>query len=812
MKQSNVAITYKSVILFFLLTLLFVFGAQSQNMDTQAPDSTEVVKNAISIGDISDETEKLSQRIIKLKKILKPSAAIIEVDSLLKIASNEAKNKKDTLISQLNGMTRRVLKVRKVEWDNYRTRLKGYQNLLKDRTEKVSDITDELLKEIKRWEQTKKNITSNSESSDIYDGLDQVILTLEDIMKLAQTRLDSIYIIQNGLTELVLTVDETISEIEHVELQMQKDYFVFDSKPIWKSENIRTGTIDSTKTESVGAVQLIVSGLKENKKQLQEFLSLNIKTSIFQVIFILLLFVLMISVNKKWKKNIDDLINPVEIQAKIVLSHPFSSTVVAGVLISAFFYDALIPVFIELHILLILIATIFLLPKLTTKRFSLFLFLMFIVYVIQIFEAYLGPKSDMVRWLMIIDAIILIFALVEGRKLMKTSPEHFVSIHQIFKALAPFYILILVIAILANIIGMVSLSGLLISGIVTSTILGMVVYLTVKVITSLVVLFFKLRKSYSMQALTTMANATHQRIQPILNWIGFLVWLMFTLNGFDIFDFFVTWVNDLMAINWQIGEMTISLGGILAFAGIFIVSLILAKLVANIFLDNWMINVLPRGVAPAISLLMRIVLITIGLYMALSAAGIDLSSLGFMLGALGVGIGFGLQNVVLNFVAGLILAFERPINLGDTIQVDQEFGVVTNIGVRSSSIKSYSGYEAIIPNGDLISKKVINYTLTNRDRRSKIYMKTAPSADPEKVIELFNEMATENPSTLKDPAPKTYFYGYDEDGNLSFALLYWTTFSDTLKTDSAIALKIFAKLKKEGIQAPAPVRRIVGDK
>ncbi len=225
-----------------------------------------------------------------------------------------------------------------------------------------------------------------------------------------------------------------------------------------------------------------------------------------------------------------------------------------------------------------------------------------------------------------------------------------------------------------------------------------------------------------------------------------------------------------------------------------------------------MVDALPRGVAPAISLVLRIILISIGLYMALSAAGLDLSKLGFMLGALGVGIGFGLQSVVLNFIAGLILAFERPINLGDTIEVDQEFGIVTSIGVRSSNIKSYAGYEAIIPNGDLISKKVINYTLTNRDRRSKILMKTAPNADPEKVITLFNEMASEDPRTRKDPAPKTYFYGYDEDGNLSFALLYWTTFTDTLKTDSAIALKIFEKLKEEGFQAPAPVRRIISDK
>ena len=90
-------------------------------------------------------------------------------------------------------------------------------------------------------------------------------------------------------------------------------------------------------------------------------------------------------------------------------------------------------------------------------------------------------------------------------------------------------------------------------------------------------------------------------------------------------------------------------------------------------------------------------------------------------------------------------------------------------------------------------------------------MRTSPDADPERVIELFNQIALEQPETSAEPAPKTYFYGYGLDGNLDFALLYWTTFSDTLKTDSKIAIEIFKKLKEEGIQAPAPVRRIINE-
>jgi len=785
---------------------------QSQDTDSKVNDTTQVAAKAFALGDISEETEKLGQRIIKLKKILQPSAQVKEVDSLLNSVSSEIEKSKDSLIPQLDKLTRRVLRVRKVEWDNYHSQLKVYQDILKNRVQDISKIIVELLKENQKWDETKKNIASSTnKSSDLTEGLNESIDILQEVMQIAQTRVDGVYLIQKELTIMILSVDETISEIELVERQLQKDYFIIDSSPLWKSQIKSDIAVDSIKTEPQSASTLILAGLKENKEQLAEFLSLNIKTMVFQWVFILLLFVLMLIVNKKWKKNRQELTNPIEIQAKTVLSNPVTATIVVGVLISAFFYEALIPAFSEFHIVFILIATVYLLPKLTNRRFRIFLALVFLVYLIHTFEAYLGAGT-LVRWLILIDAIILIVALIQGRKTMIRSPEQFEPIFRLFKVLSSFYILFLVISIVANIVGMVSLSSLLVTGILMSTSLGMVVYLAVKVIASLVILFFKFRKSYNMQTLTTMISATHRRIQPILNWAGLLIWIFFTLNGFDLYELILNWFNELMIMHWEIGKMTISLGGILSFIGIFIVTLIIAKVAAGIFQDEWMVNVLPRGIAPAISLVLRIIVIGVGIYMASTAAGIDLSNLGFMFGALGVGIGFGLQNVVLNFVAGLILAFERPINLGDTIEVDQEFGIVTNIGVRSSNIKSYAGYEAIIPNGDLISKKVINYTLANRNRRSKIQMKTAPSADPEKVIELFNKMAAEDPRTHKDPAPKTYFYGYDPEGSLSFALYYWTTFSDTLKTDSAIALKIFAALKEEGIQAPAPVRRIIDDK
>ena len=795
-------------ILFFLFLPGMLLG---QEDSTVRKDSTEVSSKALDILDIPEESERLGQRMFKLKEVLQKSSDIAKIDSALVGFTEEIQTRNDTTPLNLEQLTLRDLKVKMVEWSNFKSILNSYRSTTKDRSEEISKITNELFAEISLWENTKKQLENRSEETHIYDGIDDVIGTLEETMSLAHSRLDSVFVTQKNVTNLVLIVDEQMARIERGQKVKQRDYFVIDSPPIWDLDKSIGVVLDSLPEEQLSTYDLISDGLKKNRIQLVEFVQLNVRTFVIQIVFLIILFTFLFLVSTRWKKDVKDMTNPIEIRARVTLKHPLLVTLWTGLLISVFLYDEMVPSFTEINVFLILLGTALLLPKLTTSGLRTFLMLLFVVYVLFTFEAFLGPKAELVRWFQIMDSMILFYALWIGRKVILAEPETFGKVAKIFKPLSLAYMTILVLGVLGNIIGMVALSDFLNRAVMISTSLGMVVYLSVLIITSLLILVFSLRKSYQLQTVDAWVRATNQRIQPLLQWIGLIAWVFFTLEGFGLLSIISNWWEEILMIKWILGEMTISLGGILAFLGIIIITFIIARVAGAVFQDEWMVNFLPRGMGPAISLVLRIVVVTLGLYAGLSAAGVDLSKLGFIVGALGVGIGFGLQNVVLNFVSGLILAFERPINLGDTIEVDMEKGVVTNIGVRSSNIRSYSGAEVIIPNGDLISKKVVNWTLSNRERRSKIQMKTAPDADPEKVIELFNSIALEHPATRRNPAPKTYFYGYGPDGNLNFALMYWTTFSDTLRTDSEISLKIFKALKQENIQAPAPVRRIIRD-
>ena len=143
--------------------------------------------------------------------------------------------------------------------------------------------------------------------------------------------------------------------------------------------------------------------------------------------------------------------------------------------------------------------------------------------------------------------------------------------------------------------------------------------------------------------------------------------------------------------------------------------------------------------------------------MKIVVLGIDLGKFGLLAGAIGVGLGFGLQNIIENFISGIILAFERPIQVGDTIEVDAVFGSVQQIGVRSSTIKTFDGSEVVVPNGSLISNKVTNWTLSDFKRRAKLPVKVAFGSDPHQVIKVLHKVAEEHPDVLGTPAPLATF-------------------------------------------------------
>ncbi|MCK5668174.1 MAG: mechanosensitive ion channel, partial [Gammaproteobacteria bacterium] len=151
-----------------------------------------------------------------------------------------------------------------------------------------------------------------------------------------------------------------------------------------------------------------------------------------------------------------------------------------------------------------------------------------------------------------------------------------------------------------------------------------------------------------------------------------------------------------------------------------------------------------RGIKESLKRLIHYGLFTVGFLMAISMAGIDLQKFTILAGAFGVGIGFGLQNIVNNFVSGLILLFERPVKVGDIINIDQDWGTITRIGLRSTVFETFDRSEIIVPNADLIAQKVTNWTYSSKMVRVSLSVGVAYGSSLEKVLEILNKAAAEH--------------------------------------------------------------------
>ena len=214
-----------------------------------------------------------------------------------------------------------------------------------------------------------------------------------------------------------------------------------------------------------------------------------------------------------------------------------------------------------------------------------------------------------------------------------------------------------------------------------------------------------------------------------------------------------------------------------------------------------------RGMPQAISMTLRYIIIGFGIYMALLAAGVDLGKFGLLAGALGVGIGFGLQSIVYNFIAGLIISYEKTLHVGDTVEVDTLLGNVTEIEVRASKILTFDGSEVIVPNGNLISNQVINWTLSDQQRRLNVQIRTSLDADPRHIIKIVKEIATNHPNTLPNPEPMVLFEGYG-DTSLDFKLLFWVPYNVSLSTKSEVAIQVYDAIGDAGYDVPIPIQRV----
>jgi small-conductance mechanosensitive channel len=208
---------------------------------------------------------------------------------------------------------------------------------------------------------------------------------------------------------------------------------------------------------------------------------------------------------------------------------------------------------------------------------------------------------------------------------------------------------------------------------------------------------------------------------------------------------------------------------------------------------------LARGLPYAISTMLHYSILIIGFFVALGALGIDLTKVTILAGAFSVGVGFGLQNIINNFVSGLILLFERPIKIGDVIEIGGTVGEVRRIGIRACVIRTADGSEIIVPNGSLISSQVTNWTFSDRARAVDVSVNILPGTDSQRVVELLKSVAANQSGIAKEPVPLVYVVTFTA-GAITYQLRAWTDrYQDWAQVKSDLAVAINDALVREKI-------------
>lgn len=282
--------------------------------------------------------------------------------------------------------------------------------------------------------------------------------------------------------------------------------------------------------------------------------------------------------------------------------------------------------------------------------------------------------------------------------------------------------------------------------------------------------------------------------------VGIVLWLIVFVTNLDLFDAMNDMLVDIFSSPRVVGNFSFSLGGIVLFLGIIWLANFLQRYIAYFFGDTGDDAALDDRGQRSRLLVTRLILLIGGFLMAVAASGLSVDRITVVLGALGVGVGLGLQNIVNNFVSGIILIFDRPVRIGDTVELGDKKGRVKEISIRTSTLLTDDGAEVIIPNGDVLSSRIVNWTLSNSHVRLAISYNIEKPANPDLINEdAIKDIVRKHPNVLKVREPQIILNTINSK-TLELQVYFWIDdITKTPYTTGELRTAIYRQLDQAGI-------------
>ncbi len=624
----------------------------------------------------------------------------------------------------------------------------------------------------------------------LHGQLEAARVATRDRLDLALAELSKISAINLRIREYTQLLEMRISA-------RGREVFSLEGKPIWKVG--RTGA---------GFIGRLSGELQSRITASEEYIKANAGECVAMVIFLLFLSVIGFISHRSVQRMTES--NTIDVRTRPFLERPAAMIALLWAILGPELILPPLPVaMIALRVLICGIALWRLMPTMipAAEHSALrpLIALAAVAAVLRIWPA----QESYGRFALIAMDVLGIYWFRRFGQALRTTTENLTLWQYVGRsvtALAPY---ILGIALLGWLFGAIALADQLSRGLFLLLIALLSLMVVESLLNTLTELFLSGSGKRWLRFVQNYPELIRARVSFLIR-LGMLVLLVtFIPRIFPLLEAPLDWMIEVLTGTVEFGTVSLSLATMIGLIGSVVIALMIARFVRFI-LDEDIFPRLPvaSGAASAASRLIYYALVFGGIVFALAASGVELGNLTLLVSALGVGIGFGLQGIVNNFVSGLVLAFERPFRPGDFIAVGQLTGRVREIGLRASRIRTFEGSEVIVPNANLISGEVINWTLSDQMRRGDIDVGVAYGSDTRQVREVLLKVAAENDKVSHHPEPVALLLGFD-DSSIKFALRLWISDAgDWPAIASELYDAVHVAFAEAGIEIPFPQRMV----
>ncbi len=643
------------------------------------------------------------------------------------------------------------------------------------------------------WEQTLTLGQQSEAPQEVLQRIRTVINAIKQTQEGIATRQAQILTLQSRVSKQGMRVNEILTAIQRARDNAVNRLLDKDHPPLWSAE-VRARAEQDLLEESLSSLvtQFTVLRSYVDRQKARFFL---------HALLCALLIVALYWVRQHIQPWIEA--EPPLKRATLVFDSPLATAFVLSLLVSGWMYPEAPRLWWAVLGAAALIPTVSMLRQLVEPQLFLILNALIVFYLLDQVRTVVSSLPVLSRLVFLGEmcgGILFLMRLSMGTGLATVPEANRDSVWKTITIAARVASVIFAVAVIANVLGYVSLANLLGDAVLGSAYLAVILYAVVRIVDGLLTFALRVRPLILLGMVRRHRLLLQRRLHRGVQWLAWGLWAFETLELLSLRAPLIEKTRELLTAPLTLGALTLSLGQILAFILAVWMTLLLSRFLRFLLEEDIYPRLqLARGVPYVISTMLHYVVLLIGFFLTVASVGVDMTKFTILVGAFGVGLGFGLQNIVNNFVSGLIVLFERPIKVGDLIQMDDATGVVAHIGIRATVIRTTSGSDIILPNSKLISDRVTNWTFSNSQRGIELPVSVASGTDPHRVIAVLKEVASAHPLVIDNPPPQAWLIKFGPSA-LDFELRVWTNrFEEWGQIRSDLAIAINAAFGEERI-------------